>query len=333
MSNRANVTIVSYQCTHCFKMRNLIRPVAIKLEVDSRGYNELIDVHSCKDNEISANICFVDANNAVRSQVRIKPSHLGYEVERDFSETDKEQNPFTMLGLPLPQTMPFKRKTIPITIKKSNILGIYIKDKIRKSEFIIGKQQEGKAFNISSELGFIETILFISEHASDKIYSQWKKDVKTTEKQHSIPFSDTKKWIQKVTNEIESILIFDEEILPLLVDYLENSILKEPTLKKFEEIELLLNSKIALAIAEEKQLKIFEEKGTNSIQGLTIVDFVTYKELLQICMNNTTNSVWETYKQVENKLKFSEYISILSDLITSGLLNLHKLSFTTVTKK
>ncbi len=86
VSEKASIT---YQCNQCNKKRKVFVPSSVKVTVDSRGLCELVDVHQCRDSNLTANILFIDSFHAVRSQV-----HVG----SDNRTIDKKEELFSIVN-------------------------------------------------------------------------------------------------------------------------------------------------------------------------------------------------------------------------------------------
>ena len=69
MATQATKSMINYLCNSCNKKCAVVFPSAPKMELDPRGLAEYVDVHPCKNEELVANILFVDPQFAVRSQV------------------------------------------------------------------------------------------------------------------------------------------------------------------------------------------------------------------------------------------------------------------------
>ncbi|OLS30824.1 MAG: hypothetical protein HeimAB125_18000 [Candidatus Heimdallarchaeota archaeon AB_125] len=67
---------ITYQCNQCHQKRILLLPAAMDIKVDSRGLSEYVDLHTCKNSEIIANVLFIDPQLAVRSQVHVSSEFL-----------------------------------------------------------------------------------------------------------------------------------------------------------------------------------------------------------------------------------------------------------------
>ncbi|MHA1955242.1 MAG: hypothetical protein ACW96U_15000, partial [Candidatus Heimdallarchaeaceae archaeon] len=83
VSEKASIT---YQCNQCNKKRKVFVPSSVKVTVDSRGLCELVDVHQCRDSNLTANILFIDSLHTVRSQVHVGSFKAKYIRELEIND-------------------------------------------------------------------------------------------------------------------------------------------------------------------------------------------------------------------------------------------------------
>ena len=248
--------LVVYQCNYCGKKRRLAIPVTFKKAIEAAGLIDYVDVHRCENEELSAIVCFVDKNCAVRSQARIRPTHAGYDPRRDLTGDIKE-DPFKLLGIPSPKKKEFSEVKInSVGFKASSINGLEIKDKIRKKIFYFGKQQKGQALRAVSKLSFVEVTIYLTKPVAEELYAEWERGLKKG-KRGTFPYMSVRKWIQQLADSMESIIKLDETMLPYVAEYIDTHIKVEPDEKSLLELELLLNMTISIPW-------IFEDQRKNS---------------------------------------------------------------------
>ncbi len=330
MSSQNGIKKVEYQCNKCQKQRNLNIPSKLLKSDTLSTILEFVDVHNCAQNNLSAIKCFIDNFLTVRSQVHIKSTHYGYETDRDFSTGEDEQDIFKSLGIPTPQKIAMVEKVFDTkTFERINITGLEITDKIRNSKYTFDKKEEGKRITIKSTLGFIEIQVFISAKIVDRIYKEWKHQLKTASKQgqKSFPFTEARKWIQHIADTLESLVYLDEVVLKLIAEFIDDNIVEEPTERNLVELDLLVNSTIAFPKSSSEGLRRFNTEQATIFQELSPNIKILCKELIVFYLTNHEKSILDTYKEMNPNQSYPQFLFALSHLVHEEFLKINKLEF------
>ena len=298
---------VEYQCNNCGKVRLLFISPALQTEkVTSHGYLEYVDVHICESNELSAIKLFVDAHYDVRSQVTIK-------------STKKDKEPVIQelqgLAIPIPKASKFLQQIIVPTkdFGSYNLKNLKIIDKLRQTDFIIEGIEDGNKIETSSPLEFIEIEANISS---------------------SLESEQVKKWMLSLANMIESLVVLDEKLLSYLGTYLDYNIAEIPKQKELLELDLLLNSTVAIPHSTQEHIDIFENHQKEIFPEISSMSYRIYKLIMTTCLNNEQKTLMNIYNEVKKQMiqiqAFPFFLSVISTLVSFGFINMEKLEFYTV---
>jgi len=329
LASKSAIEVIVYQCIYCGKKRRLVIPRTFKpsKSSDSVGLIDYVDVHRCENDELTAIICFVDANSAVRSQVKIKATHAGYIAERDFTK-EKKEDPFAILGIPSPT----KKEFIDVNIesknfKARNIEGFQIKDRIRKKIYYFGKQGKGQALPTKSRLGFIDITLFLSKKVADQLYKEWEKGLKK-DKRRTFPYTTTRKWVQHLADEMESIIRLDEKMLPYIAEYIDKHITTEPNEQRLIELDLLLNLTISIPWTKRDKYEQLGDVIQELFPNKPVKELADIVMSVASCIDNNEKTLLDIYNLVSKRVPLSEFLDIFGVLVAKGYVNLTKLQFT-----
>ncbi len=323
---------VMYQCNYCKKSRILYLPHALNIFKENQtGLVQLTDIHLCTNNILSAILCYVDSSYNVRSQVKITATQEGYEIERDLDKKDSESKEPT-----LPFAIPLPSKTSEVKIKIdlpdndfnfSNIIGINIKDKIRKREYYFGDIDKGKSFIGTSQLDFIKVVCSIKERTAKKVYKNWT-DAKKKGSVRAAPYSVITTWLKTLANSIESLVYLKDDLLGYLLEFLDGIIATSYSDQIKNVLELLLRSDSTFPIARKEKISEFDEKAWNKeFKDLTLPELINYKHILLLCKENSSKNVTELYEEVKKKFTYSTFLLALSLLLEKGYITFNKLEF------
>ncbi len=298
---------VEYLCNNCSKVRILfISPALQSDQIRETGYQEYIDVHYCDDNKLNAIKLYVDSHYTVRSQVTIETS------KHKEEPVIKELQGF---AIPVPKASKF----VQYSIKSTNDFGSYnlkslrIKDKFRQTDYLIEGPKEGEKIESFSDLEFIE----IEANISSDLESE-----------------QVKGWLTSLANSLETLVLLDEELLKYIGTYLDQIISEKPKDKEMLELDLLLNSTIAIPHTNQSHIDIFEKHKDEIFYELSSMSYRIYKRVLNACLINEQKTIKEVYNEVKKDMiqvqAFPFFLSVLSTLVTFGFINLEKLEFYTV---
>jgi len=298
---------VEYLCNKCGKGRILfISPALQSDQVAETGYQEYIDVHYCSDEHLNAIKLYVDSHYNVRSQVSIEASK-----NKDVAEIKELQG----FAIPVPKASKF----VQYSIKSTNDFGSYnlkslrIKDKFRQTDYLIEGSNEGEKIESFSDLDFIE----IEANISSDLESE-----------------QVKGWLTSLANSLETLVLLDEDLLKYIGTYLDQIISEKPTDKEMLELDLLLNSTIAIPHSSQAHIEIFEKHRHEIFYEQSNMAYRIYKLILKKCLVNEQKTIKQIYNEVKEEMiqmqAFPFFLSVLSTLVSFGFINLEKLEFYTI---
>ena len=298
---------MEYLCNNCSKVRILfISPALQSDQITETGYQEYIDVHYCNNNHLNAIKLYVDSHYNVRSQVTIEASKNKEEAEI------KELQGF---AIPVPKASKFAQYSIKSTkdFGSYNLKSLRIKDKFRQTDYLIDGPKEGEKVESFSDLEFIE----IEANISSDLESE---QVKT--------------WLTSLANSLETLVLLDEDLLKYIGTYLDQIISEKPMDKEMLELDLLLNSTIAIPHTNQSHIDIFEKHKNEIFYELSNMSYRIHKRILTVCLVNEQKTIKEIYNKVKKEMiqvqAFPFFLSVMSTLVTFGFINLEKLEFYTV---
>lgn len=287
---------INYQCNSCGKRRMALIPPTMKINVDSRGLCEFVDVHICKDEHLTANVLFIDPNRAVRSQMVVSSKNKPIENSE--------------FAIPMPQKSSHaKYEIVPDNNFEARIIReMEIKDEFRNIIYSLNtdKPREKIEIDTTSELGFINIQANITRN--------------TTEEK-------AQAWLQKLADLIEKTANLDENIFSNLIYFLDEKMKEDLSDENAKAINCILQSTISLPHAEETALSDFNQLKGSVFKKLTIVEVIYYTNILKICTNNNSQTLTEVYSHMEQKLPLFLFLNAVYDLINNNLLEVEKLEF------
>ncbi|NPD88228.1 MAG: hypothetical protein HGN29_05875 [Asgard group archaeon] len=292
---------ISYQCNQCNKKRKVFVPSSVKVTVDSRGLCELVDVHQCRESNLTANILFIDSFYVVRSQV-----HVG----SDNQTIDKKEELFS---IPKPEKLDITTKEIPLVehFKAKYIRELEINDGLRQLKYGVKliRTRNFEHVRASSQLGFIK----ISSILTDEIVRENASD-----------------WYQVLANILESVAQFDDNILPYILVFLDERIYNYPTDKEISELEILIRSPISLPHTNQRAIAVFKEQRKDLFKNLDPSEYTDYSNILTNCFNNETDSILDIYEQMKMHIDLNFFLSAIRKLSQKALINIDRLEFFTI---
>lgn len=298
---------VEYLCNNCSKVRILfISPALQSSQIAETGYQEYIDVHYCKDDHLNAIKLYVDSHYNVRSQVTIEASKNKEEAEI------KELQGF---AIPVPKASKFTQYSIKSTkdFGSYNLKYLRIKDKFRQTDYLIEGSKVGEKVESFSDLEFIE----IEANISNDLESE-----------------QVKIWLTSLANSLETLVLLDEDLLKYIGTYLDQIITEKPMDKEMLELDLLLNSTIAIPHTNQSNIDIFEKHKNEIFYELSNMSYRIHKRILTACLGNEQKTIKQIYNEVKKEMiqvqAFPFFLSVMSTLVTFGFINLEKLEFYTV---
>ncbi|MBY9001434.1 MAG: hypothetical protein KGD64_10990 [Candidatus Heimdallarchaeota archaeon] len=308
MSFKSNVRQkVEYQCNNCSKVRILfISPALQSEQVAATGYQEYIDVHYCKEEYLNAIKLFVDSHYNVRSQVTVKTSK---------NEKEAEIKELQGFSIPIPKASSFLQYSIKSTndFGSYNLKSLVIKDKFRQTDYHIKGEEEGEKIESFSSLEFIQ----IEANVSSELETE-----------------QVKRWLLSLANSLETLVVLDEELLKYLGTHLDHIIADIPSHQVMLELDILLNSTIAIPHSSQAHLDIFETHRIYIFPELSAMGYRIYKLLLNTCLTNEHKTLMQIYNEIKKEMvqvqAFPFFLSVISTLVTFGFINLEKLEFLTV---
>lgn len=290
---------INYQCNVCGKKRLALIPPTMKINCDARGLCEFVDVHKCKDEQLSANVLFIDRNRAVRSQLAVS------------SRSDTTQD--LEFAIPLPEKTSHARfEIIPDKNFEARIIReLEIKDDFRNIIYSLNtnKPREKIEIDTTSELGFISLSANITRN--------------TTEEK-------AQKWLQKLVDLVEKTANLDENIFSKLIYFLDEKLKEDLTDTNAKTLDCILQSTISVPHAKESALVDFNQLKNSTFKKLTIVEVIYYTNILKICTNNDNRTLIEVYTSLDQKLPLFLFLNAVYDLVYNNLLEVDKLEFLSI---
>ena len=298
-----NRAIISYICNRCHKTRMAMFPLSLDIRVDDRGLFEFVDTHSCQDNQISANILYIDRENVVRSQVSIS---------KEETKTEKQEL-IANFAIPIPTQREYPKQSIipDKRFKKFNIKELTVKDKLRQMIFATLEEHEQiKEIIVKSPLGFIEITANITSLTDEKS-ATW--------------------WIENIAKVLEEVVYVDEKVFSYLLSYVDNKIKRQVNETDLIELEYICNSHISIPTSSDKTLERYKKEGRKIFPNLAILDSVYYEQILQECINNESVTLFEVIGKISSNISISSFVTIFKNLEKNALMKLERLQFFTVT--
>ncbi len=302
-----NRAIISYICNRCHKTRMAMFPLSLDIRVDARGLFEFVDTHKCKDDDISANILFIDRENVVRSQVSISN-----EEKIDENQAEKQEI-IARLSIPVPTKREFPKQSIfpDQRFKKFNIKEMIVKDKLRQMIFSTDEDHSlVKEITVKSPLGFIEITANLTQLTDEKS-ATW--------------------WLDNIAKVLEEVVYVDEKVFAYLLSYVDNKIRRHVNEADLIELDYICNSHISIPTSSEKTLETYRHESNTLFPNLALFDSIYYKQILEDCVNNDSITLFEIIGKISNKISISSFVSIFQNLEKKSLIKLEKLQFFTVT--
>lgn len=293
-----NARKIQYQCNLCSKIRGLFVPESLyKEELNSQGYSEYVDVHTCANQRSKAIILYVDSSFAVRSQAPV-----------NTEEEEKENSIQEGFAIPSPVKVQFSKFAItrPSNYKAKILKAIIIKDKLRQAMYQLDEKDEGKEISFSSKFNLIDIHAFISKRASLDI---------------------VKNWIARVADILETRVIFDAEMLSHAIVYLDNKMDEHISRSDEMEIELLLSN--AYITTNNTQLKQYSSKWDQLFPEWTLMDYTEGNKIMEACLDSNEKTLIEVFKEA-NINDFNIFLSSIRELIAKNLLQIAKMEFITI---
>ena len=284
-----------------------IAPALQSTNVETHGYTEFVDVHICVNNELSAIKLFVDSHYDVRTQVTVESKPK--EEEPTFTEMSG------LLNIPIPKKAEFLDHNIIPTKDYGgyNVKHLFITDKLRRRDYILGKEGEGKKIVKNSPLGFIEIIGYVEE---------------------SVTTSFAEDWLLNLANSMETLVYLDENLLKYIGVYLDYMIVESPQAKELVELNLLLHASMAIPHSTEEHISIFESHVEELFPSLNVINFRIFKSIMTNCLKNEQKTLMEIYEEMKQKItqlhSFPYFLSVISQLVSFGFVNIEKLEFYTL---
>ena len=272
----------------------------MEIKVDSRGLSEFVDIHKCKDDKLTALILFVDARYAVRSQVPISS-----EAASTSAPTDS-----TSIPVPVPKKSGLAKIKIvpPANFKASVITELIINDRLRQLQYSLKPKKilENRDIKIDSQFCFIHIHAKVSKKTD---------------------LGNAKKWFKEIANLLEQTVHINDEVFTLLLEYLEEKLIKDSFTREFKELMLLLNGPFTVPISDKNSLKDFDKRWSKLEGKLTQGDYEEYNKILLICLDNRNKTLLEIFNLMQDQMKLSYFLSAFNDLISNAFMILEKPQF------
>ena len=298
---------VEYVCNSCGKNRLLfIAPSLQSDRVASHGYVQYVDVHYCKNEKLNAIKLYVDKSYTVRSQVS---------VETTTSSDESSVREIEGLNIPMPKKTEFKTQEIKSTKDYGgyNLRKLKIKDKLRERIYLIEVQETGEKLSVKSTLNFIEITAIVEENISVEIAEMWFKNL---------------------ANMMESIVSLDEDLLRYLGTYLDHMILNTYSEKELLELDLLLHSTVAIPHSTLAHINIFINHAEELLPEMNLIIERMYISIMNSCLDNEQKTLIDVYNEVKETIvsiqSLPYFLSIISQLVSFGFINVEKLEFYTI---
>jgi len=282
-------------------------PLSLDIKVDSRGLFEFVDTHKCKDDEISANILFVDSENVVRSQVSISSSE-----KKDENHAEKQaiiQN----FSIPVPAKREFPKQSIipDRRFKKFNIKELSVKDKLRQMIFSTDEiHEQVKEIMVRSPLEFIEITANLTRLTDDQS-ATW--------------------WLEQIAQVLEEVVYVDEKVFAYLLSYVDNKIKRQVDEGEYVELEYICNSHISIPTSSQKTLEHYMKDKNSLFPKLALFDSIYYEQILKECIDNESTTLFDIIGKISEKISISSFVTIFKNLEEKSLIKLERLQFFTVT--
>lgn len=272
----------------------------MEINVDSRGLSEFVDIHTCKDDKLTALILFVDAQYAVRSQVPISSEEA----------TSSSPDDFASIPVPVPRKSGLTKINItpPKNFKASIINELIIKDRLRQLQYSLEPKKtiENRDIKIDSKFCFVHIHANVSKKTDLGI---------------------AKRWFKEIANLLEQTVHINDEVFTLLLEYLEEKLKKDSFIREFKELMILLNGPVTVPISTKKSIKDFDTRW-GSIDGkLTLGDYNEYHKLILSCLDNKNKTLLDIFSLVQGQMKISYFLTAFYDLFCNAFMKLEKPQF------
>ncbi len=284
-----------------------IAPALQSTKIDTHGYTEYVDVHICENKELKAIKLFVDAHYDVRTQVSVESKSK--EEEPGFTEVEG------FLNIPVPKKAEFLDHIIVPTKDYGgyNLNYLFITDKLRSRDYILEGDKKGKKIVKTSPLEFIE----ITGYVGDDIETDFAED-----------------WLLNLANSMETLVYLDENLLQYIGVYLDYMIVSKPLAKELVELNLLLHATMAIPHSTKEHISIFEGHVDELFPGLNIVHYRIFIAIMEHCLQNEQKTLMIVYEELKKKItqlhSFPYFLSVVSQLVSFGFVNIEKLEFYTL---
>ncbi|MBY9001626.1 MAG: hypothetical protein KGD64_11960 [Candidatus Heimdallarchaeota archaeon] len=300
MSSKLEHNQIIYVCNTCSKKRIVLFPAGMEIRVDSTGLSEFVDIHTCKDDKLTALILFVDAQYAVRSQVPISSEEA----------TTSSPDNFASIPVPVPRKSGLSKIKItpPENFKASVINELIVKDKLRQLQYSLESKKtiEERDIMIDSQFCFVHIYANVSNRTD---------------------LVQAKRWFKEIANSLEQTIHIKDEIFTLLLTYLEEKLKKDSYIREFKELEILLNSPVTVPISTQKSIKDFSDRWVSIESKLTLGDYNEYHKIILACLDNKQITLLEIFSIMKSHMKLSYFLSAVHDLFSNAFIKLEKPQF------
>ncbi len=290
-----------YHCGECNKLRCMFVPKALKRS-NSRGYVEYIDLHSCNGQK-TANLLYVDSHYVVRSQSVLKP-HVSVIPKMEQEET-------ALFSIPKPakkNTLAESTIHLPYSASMENIHSITIIHNTKDEIYKLANHATGNHIIVKSSLEHITIDLFFNSN---------------------LDYTQVELWLEKVANDLESLVVFDEKVLDFLTMYLDKILSQPFDIMKAAELETLIKGGISVIRTEESIIADFKQSPDQYLLEIEHVKMYQLFKVLNKILEKKMN-LFDLYQDLNNELadySVCSFMENLSALLISGLVNIVTLQF------
>ncbi|MHA1205078.1 MAG: hypothetical protein ACTSSL_09105, partial [Candidatus Heimdallarchaeaceae archaeon] len=139
-------------------------------------------------------------------------------------------------------------------------------------------------------------------------------------------------WIKKINDLIEHLVYLDNFSLAFIPAYIDRIIENPPDDIALLELDLLLQSRIAIPHSYKTNIDIFEKNFDKIFPMTPVKVYKLFIKMLKECCRNiklTIYDIYEIFKNEELIFSFPYFLSLFSKLVSFGFINIEKLEFLT----
>jgi len=141
-------------------------------------------------------------------------------------------------------------------------------------------------------------------------------------------------WLLNLANFMETLVYLDETLLEYIGVYLDYMIVSRPKAKELVELNLLLNATMAIPHSTEEHISILEAHVDELFPDLNAISYRIFVSIMKHCLENEQKTLMGIYEEIKQKISqlnsFPYFLSVVSQLVSFGFVNIEKLEFYTL---